>query len=111
MGLITAVEAAQGTLRIRGIAARVEPDARIEDPDGTAIPLSAVSIGDYAKARGAYRNGAIRVASLDLLRPGPGAEWKVELTGSITRIDRGASSFDLMGIEVRVSPRTVIEMK
>jgi hypothetical protein len=110
-GRVTAVDAADRTLRIHGVDVRVAKDAEIQDADGAAIELSSFAVGQYAEIEGVYRGGALHADEVERGEPDPGEELKVELAGIITQVDRAGSSFQIMGIEVLVTPRTVIEMK
>ena len=110
-GRITAVDAAAGTLRIHGVNLKLNADAEVEDDDGTLLKLSDFAVGQYAGGEGVYRDGVLHTEELERGEPDPGEELKVELAGAVSKINRAASSFEILGIEVLVTGRTVIEMK
>ena len=110
-GRVVAADAAARTIRVHGVDVRVAKDAQLEDSDGDPIELSSITAGQYVEVEGEYKGGVLHAEEVELGEPDPGEELKVELSGIITSIDRAGSSFKIMGIEVLVTPRTVIEMK
>lgn len=111
-GPITEVDHEKRTLRIHATLVRLGPDTLIEnDANDEIIELSEFKEGLYGEAEGMFRNGAIQAEQVKLVNPDAGEELKVELSGIVTSTNAAGSSFSTLGIEVLVTPRTVIEMK
>jgi hypothetical protein len=110
-GQVTAIDLAKRRITIHGVMVQLNDDAKLEDDDGAALKLSDLSVGEFAEAEGVFRDGLLHGDELERKVPDPGTELEVELIGSITKVDRRGGTFEVLGIDVLVTPRTEIEMK
>ena len=107
-GRLDAVDARARSLSVGGVALLLDPGVDPTDAAGRALELSALEPGCSVDARGVYRDGALwlRVLSVDA---GEGPH-KLKLAGTIDVVDPDADAFRLLGVGVRLTPETWIEL-
>ena len=108
-GPVQSVTPEQRTLVVAGVRMRLEAGARLTDASGQALEISALQPGGRVDARGHYAKGEFVAHSLALVG-GAASNRRVKLEGSIDAVDTEADAFRLLGVGVRVTPETWVEL-
>lgn len=107
-GALEALDLRTGSLSIGGVAGILDPEVRPTDGGGRRLALASLEPGLPVDARGVYRDGVLRIRSFSV---GAGAdEGRVKLVGTIDAVDPDADGFRLLGVGVRVTSETSIEL-
>jgi hypothetical protein len=109
-GAIEAVDAQGRSLRVGGIRIALEPDAVLSDGAERALALDQVKAGQHASAEGRFADGVLRAASLEVEEGEDGEAEDVELEGTVGEVDRAQGTFRLLGLTVKVTPQTKVEL-
>jgi hypothetical protein len=110
LGRIASMDREHRQITVAGIRVRLPDDVRLLGARGEALALAALESGARVDARGRFEGGELRASSLEL-RPDSGARpGEVGLEGRISRVDRAAGTFRLLGATVRVTPDTSVEL-
>jgi hypothetical protein len=110
-GAIEAVDAQQRSLRVGGIRVALAPDAVLSDGAERALVLDQVKPGQHASAEGRFADGVLRAASLEVEEGEDGEAGDVELEGTVGEVDRAQGTFRLLGVTVKVTPQTKVELR
>jgi hypothetical protein len=108
-GIVDSVAPAERTLVVAGVILRLAADARLTDAAGRPLEISALQPGAGVDARGRYAGGELLTHSLALAGGAP-ENGQVRLEGVIDAVDAEADAFRLLGLGVRVTPRTSVEL-
>lgn len=108
-GPVEASAPAQGTLRVAGVRLRLASDARLTDAAGGALDARTLRLGSRVDARGVYENGELLVRALSVTRDA-GTAGRVKLGGRIDAVDAEVDSFRLLGVGIRVTRDTRVEL-
>ena len=76
---------------------------------GQVLEISALQPGERVDARGHYARGEFVARSLALAGGAPSSR-RVKLEGTIDAVDTEADAFRLLGVGVRVTPETWVEL-
>jgi hypothetical protein len=109
-GPIESVDADARSLRVGGVTVVLDPGAGISGADGAPLDLAQLGPGLRAKAEGSFRDGVLHARSLEAGPAKPDEAEEVEIEGIITQVDRVQSTFQLLGLTVRVAPHTEVEL-
>jgi len=110
-GAIETVDAQKRSLRVAGIRVVLEPDALLSDGTDRALPLDQVKPGQHASAEGRFADGVLRAISLEVEQEKGDDAEDVELEGTISDVDRAQSTFRMLGVVVKVTPQTKVELR
>jgi hypothetical protein len=105
-GAIERVDAATRSLVVGGVRVELEPEATATEGSGAPIDLARVRPGQEAEAAGRFEAGRLRASSLEVNDLEPGDARRLELGGAISAADPAGDSFAVLGLRVRVTPRT-----
>jgi hypothetical protein len=109
-GAIESVDAAARSLRVAGLAVALDAGASVSSDDGRPLELGQLEPGARAKAEGSFRDGLLHARSLEVAEAKPDEAEEVELEGIITHVDRTQSTFQMLGVTVRVTPQTEVQL-
>jgi hypothetical protein len=109
-GRIDAVDASGRRLRVAGVEVALEEAALVTDDDGGALALGDVRVGHKADLKGAFADGVFRARELEVEPPQPGEEDEVELKGTIAEANSAFDVFRLLGLTVKVTSETEVEL-
>ncbi len=107
-GRLVAVDAPTRSLSVGGVTLRRDAAVLPTDVAGQALEPSALQPGRSVDARGVYRDGALWLRAISV-----GADEgsrKLKLAGRIDVVDPDADAFRLLGVGVRLTPETWIEL-
>ncbi len=108
-GPVQSVAPEQRTLVVAGVHLRLEAGARLTDAAGQVLEISALQPGARVDARGHYAGGEFVARSLTLAGGVP-SRRRVKLEGTIDAVDAEMDAFRLLGVGVRVTPETWVEL-
>jgi len=109
-GPIETVDPAARSLRVAGVTVVLDPGATLSGADGQPLELARLAPGRRAKAEGAFRDGVLHARSVEAEEAKPDEADEVEIEGIITHVDRVQSTFQLLGLTVKVAPQTEVEL-
>jgi Domain of unknown function (DUF5666) len=107
-GALEAVDPRTRSLSVAGVVGVLDPDVQPTDAGGRPLGLGALEPGDPIDARGIYRDGVLRIRSVSVGARATGP--RVKLAGIIDGVDPAADAFRLLGVGVRITPDTSIEL-
>ena len=110
-GIVQAIDHAAKTMTIAGIPVDCSGDCFVAGANGRPLVYEKVQVGERAKAEGKFENDVIVVDYMKVKPMKPGASQDVDVVGRITKVDRPANVFVVNGINVQVTPRTLIELE
>ena len=110
-GKIISFDAAARTINISGIDVVAAPDALVQDEENLPMDFSGFIIGRRGKAEGTFNDGVLTANRVKLKRIKEGRENEIDLSGSATKINRKGESFTVLGVEVLITPTTVVEIQ
>jgi hypothetical protein len=105
-GAIEQVDAAARSLVVGGVRIELRPDTAVKDGSGTPIDFSGVRPGQAAEAAGSFEGGRLLASSLEVDELEDGEARRLEVDGAISAADPMGDSFQVLGLRVRVAPRT-----
>lgn len=109
-GAIETVDPQKRSLRVGGIRIALEPDAVLSDGEDRALPLDQMKPGQHASAEGRFADGVLRALSLEVEEGKADEAGDVELEGTVSDVDRAQGTFRLLGVTVKVTPQTKVEL-
>ena len=109
-GPIETVDPAARSLRVAGVSVVLDPGATLSGADGQPLELARLAPGQRAKAEGPFRDGVLHARSVEAEEAKPDEADEVEIEGIITHVDRVQSTFQLLGLTVKVAPQTEVEL-
>ena len=108
-GLVQAVDASGGRLRLVNRDFSVPDSAVIKDTMKTEIGLDGLKEGDVVKVKGAYEPGSPFLASKVKMKESMGFNIE-EMQGCIDSIDIDSRRFEMIGVTILVTEKTSIEL-
>ena len=108
-GLVQAVDASGGRLRLVNRNFSVPDSAVIKDTMKTEIGLDGLKEGDVVKVKGAYEPGSPFLASKVKMKESMGFNIE-EMQGCIDSIDIDSHRFEMIGVTILVTEKTSIEL-
>ncbi len=109
-GPIESVDPAERSLRVAGVTVALDPGATVSGDDGRPLDLAGLAPGARAKAEGPFRDGVLHARSVEVEKVKPDEAEEVEFEGIITHVDRMQSTFQMLGLTVRVTPQTEVQL-
>ena len=110
LGRIASVDREHREITVAGIRVRLPEDIHLVGAHGESLALASLESGARVDARGRFEGGELRASSLELRSDSGGRADQVGLEGRISRVDRAAGTFRLLGATVRVTPDTSVEL-
>ena len=110
-GIISEFDPAARTLVIGGVNVVAADDALVQTDENLPMEFSEFIVGRRGKAEGTWDNGIITASRVKLKRIKPGRENEIDLSGTAMNVNRKGESFMLLGIEVLITPTTVVEVQ
>jgi hypothetical protein len=107
---VDAVDAAERTLKIAGVAVVLESDAEVTDDDGAPLQLENVRPGQQAEVEGRFEDGVFRASAMEVEDLDADEATQVEIEGTISELDSARSTIRVLGLVVRVTPHTEVEL-
>lgn len=109
-GALEAVDPGQRSLRVAGVRVALDPAATVSDDGGRSLELGQLEPGQHASVDGRFADGVLRARSVELSETKAEEAEDVELEGTVADVDRAQGTFRLLGVTVRVTPRTEVEI-
>jgi hypothetical protein len=109
-GRIETVDVAGRRLRVAGVEVALEGGTLVTDDDGGALELGDVHAGQSADLKGTFADGVFRARELEVEPLEPDESGDVELKGTISEVDSAYDTFRLLGLTVRVTSETEVEL-
>ncbi len=110
-GIISKFDPVARTITISGVDVVAAADALVQTADDVPMEFTDFVVGRRGKAEGTWENGIITAHRVKLKRIKPGRENEIDLAGTATNVNRKGDSFMLLGIEVLLTPTTVVEVQ
>ena len=110
-GMIKSFDPATRTINIAGVDVVAADDALVQNDENLPMDFTGFVIGRRGKAEGTWANGVLTAHRVKLKRFKPGRENEIDLSGSATQVNRKGESFTLLGVEVLMTPTTVVEVQ
>lgn len=110
-GIISEFDPTARTIVIGGVNVVAADDALVQTEDNVPMEFSDFVIGRRGKAEGTWANGIITANRVKLKRIKPGRENEIDLAGTAMNVNRKGESFMLLGVEVLMTPTTVVEVE
>ena len=109
-GAIEEIDPGARSLRVGGVRVALAPGAPVSSDEGRALELGQLKPGQKGSAEGTFADGVLRARSLEVEEMKADEAEDVELEGTITDADRAQGSFRLLGVTVKVTPQTQVEL-
>lgn len=110
-GKIISFDPVARTINIGGVDVTAADDALIQNDENLPMDFADFVIGRRGKAEGTWENGGITASRVKLKRFKPGRENEIDLAGNVSQVNRKGESFMLLGVEVLLTPTTVVEVQ
>ena len=110
-GMIKSFDPVKRTINIAGVDVVANDDALIQNDENLPMEFTGFIIGRRGKAEGVWEDGIIKAHRVKLKRFKEGRENEIDLSGTATKVNRKGESFTVLGVEVMMTPTTVVEVQ
>jgi len=110
-GMIKSFDPVARTINIAGIDVVTATDALVQDEENLPMDFTGFIVGRRGKAEGTWKDGILTAHRIKLKRIKGDRENEVDLSGMATKVNRKGESFTVNGVEVLLTPTTVVEVQ